>query len=266
MRALPWLVGGGAAAFALYYWRERKPSSAQPADGSASSGPTGPASHGNPADSAAAAEQHPAALPGRWVWPVGIWQGRKPVISDGYRSQRRLPSGEIELHGGVDLMYRRQPGDPWRAGTPNGTPNFVMPDHRAALAASDGKVSLAAITPRGWSVIVDHHPRKLVTYYTHLASLLVKTGESVAAGAPLGSIGADPLDAEHIMHLHFEVWPDNAGDPMDPQPIMESSWQYLPDPGDVSGSTITRNAGHRSTDGAFYVVPVKSHTRRLPRR
>jgi hypothetical protein len=96
-------------------------------------------------------------------------------------------------------MYRRRPEDPWKAGTPNGTPNFVMPDHRAALAASDGVVWSAAQTARGWTIVIDHAPRKLATYYTHLSSLLVRAKQSVTAGTPLGIIGADPLDGERIM-------------------------------------------------------------------
>jgi murein DD-endopeptidase MepM/ murein hydrolase activator NlpD len=52
-----------------------------------------------------------------------------------------------------------------------------MPDGRAALAASDGVVSFAANTPRGWTVIIDHAPRKLSTYYTHLSALRVTRGK-----------------------------------------------------------------------------------------
>lgn len=187
MRALPWLLGGGAAAVALYYWtrRDRAESDKPGKD---------------------------APLPGRWVWPVGVWQGRKPEITDGFSSKRRTPAGDIIAHGGVDIMYRRQPGDTWRAGTPHGTHNFVMPDDRAALAASDGVVWFAANTPRGWTVIIDHTPRKLATYYTHLSSLLVTTKQKVSAGTPIGIIGADPLDGEHIMHLHFEVWRGGASE------------------------------------------------------
>src|SRR3954462_9247393 len=118
MRALPWLLGGGAAAVALYYWTHRK-------------------------QDAAPASRNSAPLPGRWVWPIGVWRGRKPEISDGFWSPRRTPAGDSITHGGVDLMSRRQPGDAWPAGTPHGTAHFVMPDGRAALAASDGVVSFA---------------------------------------------------------------------------------------------------------------------------
>ena len=162
-------------------------------------------------------------------------------------------------------MYRRHPGDTWRPGTPHGTRNFVMPDGRAALAASDGVVWFAANTPRGGTVIIDHAPRKLATYYTHFSSLLVATKQPISAGTPIGIIGADPLDRGHIMHLHFEVWRGGVSDRFDPQPLM-ASWEYVPDPGDPSPALVARNAGHRTIDRLPYSVPVRTHYRRLPRR
>jgi hypothetical protein len=195
-----------------------------------------------------------------------VWRDRKPEISDGFASKRRLPSGQLATHGGVDVMYRRQPSDPWRAGTPNGTRGWVMPDHRAALAASDGVVWSAMNTPRGWTVVIDHAPRNVATYYTHLSSSLVSAKQTVSAGTPIGIIGADPLDGEHIMHLHFEVWRGGSSARFDPQPLIEATWEYLPDPGDLLRTLVARNAGHRSRDGSGYSVPVQFHYRRPPRR
>jgi hypothetical protein len=231
MRALPWLFGGGAAAVAAYAWLRRD-------------------------------RDRPTAVPdaGRWVWPVGVWNGRKPQISDGYASKRRTPNGEFIPHGGVDLMYLRLPGDTCRAGTPNGSRGYIMPDHRPALAASEGVVWFAANTPRGWSVIIDHSPRKLATYYTHLSSLLVTPKQKIDTGTPIGIIGGDPLDAAHLMHLHFEVWRGGAKDRIDPEPLM-AAWEYLPDPGEPPGTLIARNARSPVHD-----VPVRAHTRRWPRR
>jgi murein DD-endopeptidase MepM/ murein hydrolase activator NlpD len=236
MRALPWLIGGGAAAAAVYFWGRTEELSA-------------------PAE----------ALSGRWVWPVGVWAGRKPEISDGFHSKRRTQAGQQILHGGVDLMFPRRAGDPYRASTPQGTARYVMPDRRAALAASDGVVWFAAHTPRGWSVILDHAPRKLSTYYTHLSSLFVTAKQKLTAGTPIGIIGADPLDGEHVMHLHFEVRRGGASDRIDPQPLM-ASWEYLPDPGTPTtptSSLTARNAQARSKRGQ--TVPVQAHLRRWPR-
>jgi murein DD-endopeptidase MepM/ murein hydrolase activator NlpD len=208
MSALPWiLVGGGAAALGVYLWTRPE--------------------H--------AADNSP--LPGRWVWPLGIWRGRKPEISDGFASNRHSAKGEVIRHGGVDLMYRRIAADKCLPGTPNGSRGYIMPDHRAALAAADGVASFAQNTPRGWSVIVDHAPLKLSTYYTHLSQLLVLPKQAVLAGQPIGIIGSDPLDAEHLMHLHLEVWRGGPKNGVDPEPLMRA-WDHVPDPGDLPAALV----------------------------
>lgn len=266
--AFPWILGGGAAAAAIYFWqRGRKSGAESDHDSTGASTPPGKAGAASSKDAGSSSGKPPEPLPGRWVWPVGVWNKRKPEISDGFHGMRREPGSNISVeHGGVDIMYRRQPGDPWRAGTPNGTPNWVMPDHRAALAASDGIVWSAAQTPRGWSVVIDHAPRKLATYYTHLSSVLVTAKQTVSAGTPIGIIDADPLDGQHIKHLHFEVWHGGASDRFDSQRLIETTWEYLPDPGDLPRPLVARNAGHRARDHAEFAVPVKFHYRRPPRR
>jgi hypothetical protein len=236
MSALPWILGGGAVALGAYLWTRRDKDSAGD-----DSGP----------------------LPGRWIWPVGVWMGRKPQISDGFHGTRRSPSGEKIRHGGVDIMYRRIASDRWPVGSSNGSRHYVMPPHRAALAASDGLVWSASHTPRGWTVVIDHSPRKLATYYTHLSQLLVVPKQTVRVGQPIGIIGADPLDAAHLAHLHFEVWHGGSADRFDPE-LQMKSWEYLPDPGDLPEALLARNA--RTVHPTSDLVRVRQHTRSYPRR
>ena len=239
MSALPWILGGGTVALGAYLWTRRDQDST--GDAAIATGP----------------------LPGRWVWPVGVWMGRKPEISDGFQGTRRSPSGERRRHGGVDILYRRIASDPWKAGTTNASRHYVMPPHRAALAASDGRVWSASYTPRGWSVVIDHSPRKLATYYTHLSQLLVVPKQTVRAGQPIGVIGADPLDPARLMHRHFEVWRGGSADRFDPAPAMKA-WEYLPDPGDLPAALVARNARIANRPGDL--VRVRQHTRSYPRR
>jgi murein DD-endopeptidase MepM/ murein hydrolase activator NlpD len=95
--------------------------------------------------------------------------------------------------------------------TPNGARDFFLPDGTRVLAAAEGVVRFADWTPRGWSVIIDHADGAS-TYYTHLEALSVtrtsssKGAQRVIAGQPLGVVGFDPLDAEKLKHLHFELW------------------------------------------------------------
>ena len=165
---------------------------------------------------------------GRWVWPVPRWRDRRPVISDGFGSPR--PGGA--RHEGVDLMFARGPGDAYASGTPNGAAHHVMPDNMTALAAADGTVSFAGWTPRGFSVVIDHGA--VATYYTHLALLLTSRRARVRAADPVGIIGADPLDAAHLKHLHFALWRDGPSTAIDPAPLMRS-WEVVADPRELSG-------------------------------
>jgi hypothetical protein len=213
---LPWIVGGGALAW--YVWSRRDKRAGASSSPPAFAGP----------------------LPGHWVWPVPRWNGRAPVISDGFGSPR--PGGI--RHGGVDVMFARLSSDPYKAGTPNGAKQNVMPDGFVAVAASDGVVWSAGQTPRGFAVVIDHSPAKVATFYTHLEKLIVKrttngkAGERVRAGQPIGVIGADPLDAEHLKHLHFEIWLGGPSDRIDPAPVMRS-WDTVSDP----NALVARNAG-----------------------
>jgi hypothetical protein len=162
------------------------------------------------------------------------------VISDGFDS----PRPGVPRHGGVDLMFARSPADTPKAGSPNGSKLFVMPDGLPALAASEGVVWSAMQTPHGFAVVIDHAPTKVATFYTHLEKLLVapaapgKSNERVRAGQPIGIIGASPLDAEHLKHLHFEVWLAGPNDRIDPAPLMRS-WETVGDP----NALVARNAG-----------------------
>jgi len=216
MSKLPWLVGGGAA-IAYLWWR---------------------ADHQH-SDSPEAWPLPLGTLPGTWVWPVPLWNGRAPVISDGFDSKR--PG--FDRHGGVDIMFKRQASDRFPSGTPNGSKAFVMPDHVPALAAYDGEVWFAGKTPQGMAVVIDHRPLKVSTFYTHLEKLLVSpppthgAKQRVRAGEPIGIIGFSPLDAAKLKHLHFELrlgGPDNRIDPANAM----RSWKVVPDP----SALVARNA------------------------
>ena len=207
MRALPWLVGAGALAYA---WTRRTTQQAH--RGSAIVAP----------------------LPGRWVWPVPRWNGRAPVISDGFDS----PRAGYPRHGGVDIMFARTSSDPFKPGTPNASKLFVMPDGLVALAASDGVVRSAIPTPQGQAIAIEHVPGKLATFYTHMEKLSAKAGDHVRAGQPIGIIGASPLDGEHLKHLHFEVWLGGPADRVDPAALMRT-WDTIGDP----TALVARNAG-----------------------
>jgi murein DD-endopeptidase MepM/ murein hydrolase activator NlpD len=204
--------------------------------------------------------------PGRWGWPVPRWQDRAPVISDGFRKSRRD-------HNGVDLMFARLVSDAFRAGSPNGTKSYVMPDSWMAVAAADGYLYSAGDGSRGHMVLLDHG--NVQTFYGHLQTLFVPEVQPairkaikpilIKAGQPLGVIGADPLDKEGIKHLHFELW-RGFNHPIDPEPLM-ASWEVFT-PQEISAllSNIPRNArGKRGRDEPD-LVHVTDYWRAKPGR
>lgn len=174
-----------------------------------------------------------------WVWPLpeldptsaqfaGVH--RRPVISDEYGSGR---DGGSRLHAGVDVMYERVSKLPKGTKvTDGGSRGFYVPPGTPALAAHDGKVWSAGRGKTGWFVILDHGPLPFATYYTHLTKLFIPAAGkgnrntfTVAAGQPLGDVGASPLDAEHVVHLHFEV--RRGKSPGDPRPAMLKNWGFV---------------------------------------
>ncbi len=217
--------------------------------------------HGN-AQAAAPAPQTPppgevapnksylVQLAGRWGWPVPRWQGRAPVISDGYGSLRPGMT-----HMGVDIMFGRIASDAFPITGPNGSKLFVMPDSWPAVAASDGVLWSAGPTLRGYAVVIDHG--NVATFYQHLSALTVPETKPPApgmprdkmtpirAGQPLGIIGGDPTNPPHQKHLHFELWPAGPASATDPQPYMRT-WQIFT-PDDVAPMlALTRNAAKRA--------------------
>jgi murein DD-endopeptidase MepM/ murein hydrolase activator NlpD len=205
-------------------------------------------------------------LTGRWGWPVPRWQGRSPVISDGFGSPR--PPG---THMGVDLMFGRISSDPFPIG-PNGSKAFVMPDAWMAVAASDGVLWSAERTPRGFAVVIDHG--NVATFYQHLEVLLVPEAKppakgspkdtliQIKAGQPLGVIGADPLDPSHLKHLHFELWPGGPASAIDPQALMKSWQVFTPDDVAPFLQALRRNAAKKRPPRRPDLIPVRAYERR----
>lgn len=239
---LPIVLGGGA--LAAYVWsRSRRRGRGLP-DVPPSEAPDVATSRPSSAPPALSSTPPAIALPGRWVWPVPTWRGRRPVVSDGFGSPR--PGGA--RHEGVDLMFPRVPGDAYRPGSPNGAAHHVMPDNMVALAAADGVIWSAGWTPRGFAVVIDHAPlAPVATYYTHLALLMVaatergKSRQRIRAGQPIGIVGADPQDSSHLKHLHFALWRGGPRDAVDPAFAMRR-WDYVADPREPNPPQLARNA------------------------
>jgi len=70
-------------------------------------------------------------------------------------------------------------------------------------AAFDGLVTRSCYYHGYGNMIVIDHGNKLETYYAHLSAYLIKYGESVIKGQPIGLAGA--TGRATTSHLHFEI-------------------------------------------------------------
>lgn len=145
------------------------------------------------------------SFPSSGTVPLPMYQGRLPVVSHGFDGGKHL---------GADLDYRAVAGDPAWTGrdTYNRTRAYYSPTRNAALAAADGVVERVESTKRGWAVYISHGDG-WTTRYRHLVEAYVHEGQAVEEGEQVGETGGDPSTAARFIHLHFEVYRDEAQDP-----------------------------------------------------
>jgi murein DD-endopeptidase MepM/ murein hydrolase activator NlpD len=165
-----------------------------------------------------------------FVWPVGIYNGRAPEVTDTYSRTKTLSHRK---HLGVDIMYRKRAGDP--EGLPLSSKNYTSQDRNAPIvAASSGVIWDASLSPRGYQITLDHDKAGVVTYYQHLSRFqrAWSKGDRVEAGQLLGHMGGDVSPgANPVFHLHFELLFPRAGYgrdawTADPLPYMKL-WQKV---------------------------------------
>jgi murein DD-endopeptidase MepM/ murein hydrolase activator NlpD len=154
-----------------------------------------------------------------WVWPVPVWNGEVPVISDGFNRYQQGEPGEPgyrRQHLGVDVMFKN--AEPQVPNEPEVTKWFHMPSDVPYLAPGAGHIWFAGKTNTGWTVKIDHHGWAgfpLITYHTHMSELFIddyddgRGGLYVPAGFQLGLIGP----GGNVNHCHFEMWDYTEGVP-----------------------------------------------------
>ena len=115
----------------------------------------------------------------RMVFPLAV----PTAITSAFGWRLHPISGQQQLHQGVDF------------GAPLGTP---------ILAAFAGKVAIADwLGGYGLTVVLSHDEGTKETLYAHMSEVLVKEGEEVVPGEPIGLVGSTGFSTGP--HLHFEV-------------------------------------------------------------
>ena len=173
----------------------------------------------------------------RLVFPVAGYRWRThegaPIIRVPVVTGNRFRAGE---HEGVDIMFARLPDDDRSGDTGGEHPRYDVPSKYGPaliLAPADGTVLYAKGHRNGLRVRTRHDLLGVDFVSLHLRQLLVRAGQEVRAGDPLGFLWYDPTDRERLAHDHFETRkrthdPGMTLDafgciPVDPMPFLENA-------------------------------------------
>lgn len=176
--------------------------------------------------------EEPGPVPEK-VWPMPLLKdGRKPRITSRYGPN----NPGRPRHRGVDMLYRYLPSDPrvkvgdGGAVVKDGKRRWWVPTGTLAVATQSGHVLDVDLIDTGHRVWL-YHPGDPDRYtgYMHLSAPLVRDGDQVQAGQPLGLVWHNPQDHDPV-HLHFEVltgWPRSGETLMDPeQYLIDAEWAH----------------------------------------
>ncbi len=128
--------------------------------------------------------------------------------------------------------------------------DIFAPRGTRALAAADAWVSRVGTNELGGNVVFLSTTSGLGLYYAHLDRQLVRTGERVAAGEPVGLVGDSGNARGGPTHLHFGVYDGGALDPL----------PFLHDPGEPPAVT----ADLEPLGGWSRTVAARARLRRGP--
>ena len=157
----------------------------------------------------------PPLIACRWI---GVLLVAALVSGCGSAARYRIPGdrlNRIRLLPPVDGTVSSGYGN--RSGGRHAGIDILAPAGADVRAASGGLAGYAGNRMRGYgnAVILDHGDG-ITTLYGHLATIRVLSGETVPAGAVIGTVGRSGNATTH--HLHFELRVD--GEAVDPVPYL----------------------------------------------
>ena len=104
-----------------------------------------------------------------------------------------------------------------RGGRPHQGVDFPAATGTPVVSSGDGTVRFAGWNTGGYGkLVVVTHRSGYETWYAHMQRVDVRSGQAVAAGAPVGAVGSTGRSTGP--HLHFEV--RFKGTPVDPLPLL----------------------------------------------
>jgi len=154
-------------------------------------------------------------IPRRWI---GVLLIAVAVSGCGTAARLRVPEDRLDrirllspAAGTVSSGFGN------RSGGRHAGIDILAPAGTEVRAASQGSASFAGSGMRGYgrAVILDHG-EGITTLYGHLATIRVQSGETVQAGAVIGTVGRSGNATTNL--LHFELRVD--GEAVDPVPYL----------------------------------------------
>ena len=142
---------------------------------------------------------------------------RRALVRGRRRPSRRAgsPSGPVRFYRPVHGPVGDRFGPRW--GRMHTGIDFAAPMGARTAAAGRGTVSFAGWNSGGYgNLVVIQHRLGFQTWYAHLSSVAVRSGQAVSGGSRIGYVGSTGRSTGP--HSHFEVRLN--GKPIDPQPYL----------------------------------------------
>ena len=157
----------------------------------------------------------PALIARRWI---GGLLFAALLSGCGSAARYRIPEDRIDgIHLHTPVAGTIASGFGKRAGARHEGIDILAPEGAEIRAASQGRVDYSGSGMRGYgNVVILGHGDGITTLYGHLATIRVQSGETVPAGAVIGTVGRSGNATTH--HLHFELRID--GEAVDPVPYL----------------------------------------------
>jgi len=150
-------------------------------------------------------------------WVFGAFLQRKPIektqAPDSGRGMLAVPAiGRVSSEFGYRVHPVTKKSNSFHSGL-----DIMAPRGTRVVAAADGVAKIVEFNKNGYgNLIVIEHEKDLSTYYAHLETMTVRTGQRVARGEQIGTVDTTGLATGP--HLHFEV--RRGGTALDPNAFL----------------------------------------------
>jgi septal ring factor EnvC (AmiA/AmiB activator) len=108
----------------------------------------------------------------------------------------------VAVHARIASRFGNQIHPQLKTVTQNTGVDISVPNGTDVLSVAEGEIALISWLPSYGNLVIVNHGNGYRTVYTHLAEIVVTTGEKVTEGQTIGSSG-DSLSGPMV---HFELW------------------------------------------------------------